>query len=81
MREDGNVTYWLAMSGTTEEPHIHEDWRPRENLCSEQYGDVWKFSRRPRIVPGDRLVSYAVGSPRRFGKGRVLRGYVRARAG
>jgi hypothetical protein len=33
---------------------------------------VWQFTRRPRIVPGDRLVTYAVGSARMFGKGRVF---------
>jgi hypothetical protein len=72
MREDGNVNYWLVSSGTTEEPHIHDDWRPREKRWVERYGDVWQFTRRPRIAPGDRLVTYAVGSGRSFGKGRVF---------
>jgi DNA-binding phage protein len=71
-REEGNVNYWLVSSGTTEEPHIHDDWRPRRDTWVEEYGDVWQFTRRPRIVPGDRLVTYAVGSGRSFGKGRVF---------
>ncbi len=72
MREEGNVSYWLVSSGTNEEPHIDDDWRPRRRHWVERYGDVWQFTRRPRIVPGDRLVTYAVGSARAFGKGRVF---------
>lgn len=71
MREEGNMTYWLVCSGTGDKPHIHDDWRPRERRWVETYGDVWNFRQRPRIVPGDRLVTYAVGSARTFGKGRV----------
>ena len=68
------MTYWLVSSGTTEDPHIDDDWQARESRWVDQYGDVWQFKRRgrPRIVPGDRLVTYAVGSQRTFGKGRVF---------
>ena len=73
MREESNVQYWLVSSGTNEEPHIHDDWRLRRDRWFEQYGEVWQFNGgRPRIVPGDRLVTYAVGSARAFGKGRIF---------
>ena len=65
------MSYWLVSSGTNEEPHMHEDWRPARDRWVEQYGDVWQFTRRPRIATGDRLVTYAVGSARAFGKGRA----------
>ena len=72
MRDEGNVSYWLVSSGTTEEPHTDDDWQRRRTPWVERYGDVWQFTRRPRIVPGDRLVTYAVGSGRTFGNGRVF---------
>jgi hypothetical protein len=66
------VDYWLVSSGSKEDPHIDDDWRARERYWFTRYGDVWKTSRRPSIAPGDRLVVYAVGSQRRFGRGRVF---------
>ena len=66
------MIYWLVSSGTTEEPHMENDWRPRRDRWVQEYGGVWQFTRRPRIVSGDRLVTYAVGSARSFGKGRVF---------
>ena len=72
MREEATVDYWLVSSGTKEDPHIDDDWWARERRWFKRYGDVWKSSRRPSIVPGDRLVTYAVGSQWTFGKGRVF---------
>jgi hypothetical protein len=66
------MSYWLVSSGTSEEPQIEDDWRPRRNDWVERYGEVCVFGRRPRIVAGDRLVLYAVGSARAFGKGRIF---------
>jgi hypothetical protein len=70
-REERKVSYWLVSAGSNEDPEIHDDWRPARERWIARYGQVWQFARRPRIAPGDRLVTYAVGSGRVFGKGRI----------
>lgn len=66
------MAYWLISSGTSEEPHDRDDWQDRRRAWIEQYGEARMFSRRPRMAPGDILVSYAVGSATAFGEGRIF---------
>lgn len=67
------MNYWLVGDGTKEEPHVQDDWWPRRKRWIDEYGDVWQCNGgHPSIVTGDRLITYAVGSQRTFGKGRVF---------
>ena len=65
--------YWLKISGTGESPHVDGDWWSYSADWRRRFGSVSMFPRRPRVGPGDRLISYAAGSFRAFGEGRIFR--------
>ena len=64
------MRYWLLMAGTSERP-MKADWYASGREWRRSFGEVSMFSRRPRIAVADRLVFYAVGSPRSFKAGRI----------
>lgn len=66
------MRYWIKCTGTAEHPFDADDWRPRLRAWRAEQGQISAFPRRPRIVRGDRLVCYAVGSARSFGAGRIF---------
>jgi hypothetical protein len=66
------LRYWLKLNGTGERPHDSDDWAARRAGWFRRYGRVSMFPRWPRVVAGDRLVDYAVGSHRFFGEGRIF---------
>lgn len=65
------MRYWIKCTGTAERPFDSDHWRPRRDTWHAEQGPISAFPRRPRIVRGDRLVCYAVGSARAFGAGRI----------
>ena len=66
------MAHWIKVSGTGEDPMHVDDWGPRHKAWRREQGPISAFPRRPRIARGDRLVSYAAGSARWFGAGRIF---------
>ena len=65
----GEMRYWVAVTGTGDDP-LPDEWRVRRAQWEEAEGPVHRFTQRPRIRAGDRLVMYASGTPTRLGVGR-----------
>ena len=66
------MRYWLKLNGTGNRPYTTGDWAARRAPWIREHGQVSMFPRVPRIVAGDRLVEYAVGSHHEFGEGRIF---------
>ncbi len=67
------MAYWLIVTGTGERPHVDGDWVSRERDWVAERGSIHMFSRRPSVVEGDRLVSYAAGSHLFLDEGRFFK--------
>lgn len=65
------MRYWLAVAGTREEPLL-DNWYGQVVKWLAKRGPVHMLSRQARILPGDRLVMYASGTPERLGAGRIF---------
>ncbi|MBN1528336.1 MAG: hypothetical protein JW895_04710 [Thermoleophilaceae bacterium] len=57
--------------GTSEDP-LPADWYRGGASWREKYGEAIMWHSRPRVGPGDRIVTYAAGSAAQFRTGRIF---------